>query len=329
VRIFARSLILLLCLVASASFPSHAESTIDGYSGIRIEVSDVQRFWVALDKWKATGGGDSAKLQAILQTDYIDVGTPGLKAFIPGRIVSAHDLANEILSDPGYYSEVRSITERLARDENKLIAVCATMRQIYPHAQFPVIYLLIGRRSSGGTSTPAGLVIGAEMFSHRASSRLHPDDLVSLITHELVHYQQDANGRRLKETDSLLRIAMVEGAADYIAELLTGHDINEAVKPYADSHEQQLWKRFEADMNQPGPAGWLYNGDQVKSGVPPDLGYYEGYKICQAYIDSATDKRAALKILIPLLDERKILAQSHYGDRFRGAVGEPLAADPE
>ncbi len=40
---------------------------------------------------------------------------------------------------------------------------------------------------------------------------------------------------------------MTEGAADFIAELITGNQINEDAKPYGDSHEEELWKKFQED----------------------------------------------------------------------------------
>lgn len=110
---------------------------------------------------------------------------------------------------------------------------------------------------------------------------------------------------------------MVEGAADFIAERLAGHNGDENAKPYADAHEQELWDRFAREMNGTKLSGWLYNGSQVSGGVPPDLGYYEGYKICQAFYEHSADKAMALRQIVSLEDEQAILKESAYGDRFR------------
>jgi uncharacterized protein YjaZ len=110
---------------------------------------------------------------------------------------------------------------------------------------------------------------------------------------------------------------MAEGDADFIAEHYAGHHIDETQKAYGDSHEQELWTRFRAQMNTAGPGDWMYNGDRVTADIPPDLGYYVGYKICQAYYERARNKRAALLTLVALTNERAILAYSRYAERFR------------
>jgi len=181
------------------------------------------------------------------------------------------------------------------------------MQAIDPATRMPTIYLVIGRRSSGG--------IGADMFSTRADSHLHPEDFVALVTHELVHFQQH-DEKDPKMADTLLRSAMVEGAADFMAELLAGHHIGGNTKPYADSHEQELWERFPKVMNGTATQDWLYNSGQVKPGVPPDLGYYEGYKICQSYLQSHKDQPAALLRILSMEDASGLLAESDYADRF-------------
>jgi len=68
--------------------------------------------------------------------------------------------------------------------------------------------------------------------------------VVSIVIHELIHYQQQS-----RDTD-LISESMKEGAADFIAELITGNQIDEDIKPYGDSHEQELWKKFQEDAKK-------------------------------------------------------------------------------
>ena len=169
----------------------------------------------------------------------------------------------------------------------------------------------MGARNSGGTVADAGLILGVEMYSRRPTAALNPDDFVGLVTHELVHFEQKSS-----TSNTLLHQSMIEGAADFIAELIAGRNGNERTKAYADGHEQEIWETFSKEMHGIKLDDWLYNAGKVKAGIPPDLGYYVGYKVCQAYYEHASDKRAALRQIMPMENEEKILKNSTYSDRF-------------
>jgi uncharacterized protein YjaZ len=62
---------------------------------------------------------------------------------------------------------------------------------------------------------------------------------------------------------------------------------------------------------------WLYNGSQAKD-RPADLGYYVGYKICEAYYRNASNKRQAIKDILELKDFRQFLQASKYDEKFGG-----------
>jgi uncharacterized protein YjaZ len=109
---------------------------------------------------------------------------------------------------------------------------------------------------------------------------------------------------------------MTEGAADFIAELITGNQTNEDAKPYGDSHEEELWKKFQEDATKNDFKPWLYNSDDEKRVGPPDLGYYVGYKICQSLYEISPEKGAALKAIIAMKDPKAIIEQSGYSQRF-------------
>ena len=144
------------------------------------------------------------------------------------------------------------------------------LKEIYPDAIFPPVYFVIGRRNSGGTDSDNGLIIGAEMFAD-TGSRIHLTEVVCIVIHELIHYQQQAHG------EDLTTEVMNEGAADFIAELITGNQIDEDTKPYGDSHEEELWKKFQADATKnQNMNAWLYNGGDAKRVGPPDLGLLHG-----------------------------------------------------
>jgi hypothetical protein len=280
---------------------------------VHVVTSDVALFWHAWDVWQGREHGDPKQLAPVLQVEYLDKGSDGVHGFIPQRIVSAQNLAAEILKDVAYYREEHAIADQLVASAAKLQQPIAGLLAIDPQAKVPAIYFVIGARNSGGTVTDKGLILGAEMFSPRVNARLHPEDVLAVAVHELIHFQQENKGQ------NLLAQAMREGAADFFAERLVGHDADEDLKAFGDSREEGIWKLFNAAREGTDIGGWLYNGDSMRftgDGTPPDLGYYVGYKICQAFYESQTDKPAALKTLLALRDPEAILAQSHYAERF-------------
>jgi uncharacterized protein YjaZ len=186
---------------------------------------------------------------------------------------------------------------------------------MYPDAVFPALYFVIGRRNSGGMSSPRALIIGAEMFAGEGA-RLSFDDMVPMVAHELMHFQQQTTQ---EAGGSMLGTCLREGAADFLAEQLAGRHINEAIRGYGDAHEHELWPKFLRDLQQPdGHKAWLYNfGDKSRT-YPPDLGYYMGYKITQSYFQRAKDRAAALRTIVVMRDPQKLMQESGYHMRFAG-----------
>src|SRR5579871_200158 len=83
---------------------------------------------------------------------------------------------------------------------------------------------------------------------------------------------------------------------------------------FGDDHEQELWTEFSAAMHGTETNRWLYEGDKAQ-GRPADMGYYEGYKICQAYYNKATDKQAAVRTILEMKDPEGFLKESGYDPR--------------
>ena len=274
-----------------------------------ISTADVDLFWRAYDAWKTATNATPDALAAIFDREYIKKGSQGVQDFIPDRLISAEALANMILKDPKYYETVRANTEKMKSFVPEIRGGFQRLKQIYPDAVFPPVYFVIGRRNSGGTDTENGVIIGSEMFAD-TGSRIHLSQVVCIVIHELVHYQQKARG------EDLITAVMTEGAADFIAELITGDQIDENIKPYGDSHEQELWKKFQEDAAKNDFASWLYNGDDEKRVGPPDLGYYIGYKICQSLYEILPDKAAALRTILAMKDPKALIEQSGYSQRF-------------
>lgn len=275
-----------------------------------ISTADIDLFWHAYDEWKTEAHSAPDQLSGILDRDYIKKGSQGVQDFIPDRIISSDALAKMILKNPKYYDDVRANTQKMQSLVPEIRKGFSKLKEIYPDAIFPPVYFVIGRRNSGGTDSDNGLIIGAEMFAD-TGSRIHLTEVVCIVIHELIHYQQQAHG------EDLTTEVMNEGAADFIAELITGNQIDEDTKPYGDSHEEELWKKFQADATKnQNMNAWLYNGGDAKRVGPPDLGYYMGYKICQSLYEISPDKAAVLKTIVAMKDPKAVIEQSAYSQRF-------------
>jgi hypothetical protein len=305
--ILAASILTSPCC-AQAPFTNNPDSA-------RLVTSDIPLFWTAFDRASFRNAG------ATFQRDYIDAGSDGVKDFIADRIVNGELLAKLVATRIHYYSAIRANTLAIANDRAVRDSIRVSFRRLatlYPAAVFPNVYFVIGRMNSGGTSSSRGLIIGAEMNARDDSTPIGELDawakavtgplanVAHVVAHELIHFQQASIRQR-----TLLSQAMVEGAADFVAELISGKHINAVVARYGETHEAALWDEFRPAMRGTEMNKWLY---QAASSVdrPADLGYWMGYRICAAYYARATDKAAALAAIIRMDDPEKILAESGY-----------------
>jgi hypothetical protein len=223
-----------------------------------------------------------------------------------------------------YYDAIRANT--LAVDTSDAIkdSIRASFRrltQFYPDARYADVYFLIGRMNSGGTTGRNSLLIGTEIFGRDANTpvgELDPwrkavtgqiADLPHIVAHEMIHTLQ---GRRLGKP-TLLSAALDEGGADFLSELISGKHIINPAYAYGDAHEAELWQRFRTEMDSARTDGWMGQGDKTPPGVPADLGYWMGYKICKAYYERSTDKRIAVREILLFKDPKAFLDASGYG----------------
>jgi hypothetical protein len=274
--------------------------------------SDIGLFWNVVDR--LPGAPDPALL---LDREYLDKGTPGLHGFIFRRIGSGAKLHAALTRYPKYYAAVRPHSLQAVKVEGDVRAAMRSFKGLYDKALFPDVYFVIGAMSSGGTASMDGLIIGTEVFSRAPEvpvDELSPawvagtksaSYLPSLVVHELMHFQQDNEG------SSLLAASVKEGAADFLASLLVKGNFNEHVYAYGYANEAQLKQEFAAVMDGASVDGWLYSGGKVE-GRPNDLGYFMGFRICQAYYQRAPDKRKAIVDILNVKDAKRFLSDSGY-----------------
>jgi hypothetical protein len=285
----------------------------------RFVTSDIELFWKAYDK--ATVDNDLI----VFRDEYLKSGSEGLKEFSRLRIGNSCNLVGTISQSKAYYEALREPSMRVADFEPQVRKSFYKLKEVYPDAVFPDVYFLIGRMSSAGTLSPKGLYIGVDMFGankagitdglsdwHRAV--IGPIDRIPFVViHEAVHYQQKYPA---DSVSTLLAKSINEGVADFIAELVSGDNINPHLHKYGNPIENELWKEFEKEMLATNVSNWLYQGDDAKD-RPADLGYYMGYKIAESYYKHSSDKKMAVRELLEITDFPAFLAASKYPAKFR------------
>lgn len=270
---------------------------------------DIARFWQAFDAINATT--DSAERLRLIQTLYIDPGTPGLHALMAARRYTAQQYVDAIVRWPSFWRSVRPLTARAQQAASSLNADVARFRSLYPELRPATITYAIGVLRTGGTTTGDKVLIGAELALGDETVDVSelPDPLRTRLgiffrsrpfannaqnnIHEYVHTQQ-------QETQgSLAQQVLREGVAELVAERITNRRPALPLYTYGPAHDAAIRQRFLAEMRSSDYDNWLWNSANNPFGVS-DLGYYVGYRIARSYYDAARDKRLAIKQLIEL-----------------------------
>lgn len=284
----------------------------------QIVTSDIALFWKAYDMAKPEND------LIVFRDQYLRKGSVGLKEFTRTRIGSSCGLVDAIEKHPKYYAALREGSLKVDSYKEPIRASFHKLKEMYDGAVFPNVYFLIGRMNSAGTLTDEGLLIGVDMFGRTKDMPLDElsdwhkavikptEALPFLVAHELIHYQQ----KYPTEHTTLLQQAITEGSADFIAGLIAGGHGNEHLHVYGNPREKELWLEFKKEMTGTDSSNWLYQGDKAKN-RPADLGYYIGYKICEAYYKNAMDKKQAIKDILEIKDFEQFLRASKYEEKFK------------
>jgi hypothetical protein len=121
---------------------------------------------------------------------------------------------------------------------------------------------------------------------------------VYVITHEYVHVQQSA-ALADDEYPTVLAGSLMEGAAEFVAELTARSVAYSQLTADTRGHEKEIETAFVPDEDQKDLSHWLYNSTADKHG---DLGYWVGYRIVKACYQSSKDKPQALREILQMTD---------------------------
>jgi uncharacterized protein YjaZ len=254
--------------------------------------SDVKNFWTAFDSLSLSSGNPFK--------EYMKKGSTGLRGFTENRIENADALYKKVVESKEDYLKSRHVLDSLPLKEKQVKEVYRKLKALYPAAQFPPVYFVVGRFNSGGTTSEDGLIIGVEKLKNL-------DRLVPLIAHELIHFQQT----HAVKMPSLLEASIMEGGADFIGELISGIHLNPETFNYGEEHEEVLIKEFVTLMDKTNYQDWLYS-TSGKDKRPRDLGYWIGYKIVKAYYNQASNKSEALETMLKIPEANNVLKESSF-----------------
>lgn len=288
---------------------------------VEIQLDDLERF-VAL--FERTGGAPTAEQ---LQSEYLDPGSYGVEVFTPNRIVSAERLAAAIATDPqAYRKAIDECLPQVRLANRDLRSIYLGLRGTFPEASLPQVYVLFGAGNSGGTAASGAQVLGLEVLCKMAAA---PEDLRRTLrhffAHETVHALQNDAGRAAGR-DFLLQNVLAEGAADFIARMVTGEEPDASRADWAAPKEQELVAMLASDIDIVASATeetrpqaeaamyrWVRNYGAAPEGWPSELGYWMGMRIWEAYWSQADDKQAALRRMLTIENPREILALARSG----------------
>jgi hypothetical protein len=287
-----------------------------------VVTADVAHFWRAFD--------ESAKVPTerrvdVYRREYFDLASQGLKDYAAFRRVTAETLAAHVEQNRGAYATIRPYVNYVVKQKPVIQAAFRRLKALYPDMKFPAhVYFVVGPQKGGGMNSDNGIILAADMFATppgapysytRVSAAYVPYSAV----HETIHFNQ---AYQTNDQSTLLQNVVSEGAADFIASLVLEEP---TVRQHTDRwdygcrNEDELAARLlrEADLKITKP--WMFD-HAPDTGWPPDMGYWIGYRIAQAYYGWANDKRAALRAMLGVTDFKAYLEASGYPDSRTSCV---------
>jgi hypothetical protein len=304
-RINLGVVIVALAGAAISGAAQSATSTVPGpAAGPVIQIEDVDRFYKVYD---AAGGHPTADQ---LQHDYIDPGSDGLHHFAKIRNISGTTIAKTLAEHPEIYSDAKRCMVVLPRVRQRLEAALLKLGQLYPEARFPPVTIAVGRGKPVAVGGPAsGVQIGLEALC--ATNWLNPnveDRFVHMIAHEYAHVQQ-APALADNEHPTVLELSLIEGAAEFTGELISGDVAYSQFRASTKGQEKDIETAFVSDEDKTDLSQWFNNSTREK---PGDLGYWVGYRIVKSYYQHAGDERRAFREILEMTDPKAFLAKSGW-----------------
>jgi hypothetical protein len=289
---------------------------------VKIITSDIHNFWKAYEK----ANKDTLHYKQLFKQFYFDKASIGMNDYMGKKVKIIDYFISHIKSKPKYYNSIKGKTLQVDSYKSDFIKSFKNLKDIYPNAQFPNIYFVMGAFTSGGTVTDAGLLIGVNQYC--VDDDVNIDEISAnekmvvgkfkylkfVVPHELIHFQQDS----LKSDTTTLSYAIAEGMADFIGELISGIKAAPELHSWASGKEKAIWERFKIDMYEDRYSNWIANGSSSTLDNPQDQGYWVGYQICKSYYDNSVDKKQAIYDMLNIKDYKDFLQKSKWEEKLAG-----------
>jgi len=107
-------------------------------------------------------------------------------------------------------------------------------------------------------------------------------------------------------------MSIAEGAADFVTFLLQGKYSDPLVYSYGYENEDKLWELFQVQKDSEETDEWLFNSYNLKTGIPGNMGYFIGFRICESFFHRAPDKIAAVKEILEIQYFENFWKESGY-----------------
>jgi hypothetical protein len=282
----------------------------------KIITKDIHHFWEAYD----ASIKNSNNARKIYKEYYFDKASDGMKDYAGSKISSINYFIEHIQTHPKLYNTIRENTLKVDDYRKEIQQSFKNFKALYKEAKFPDVYFVIGAFTSGGTVSPAGLLIGTNQMSDgknvnteelnfREKMLMNKSKfLPHVVAHELIHFQQN----EIKRDTITLGYAINEGMADFLGELISGDTANRKIFDWTKGKEKQIWANFKKDMYFNRYSNWIANSGTASKDSYPDLGYWIGYEICKSYYENFKDKKQAIYNMLHIQDYRKFLKESKW-----------------
>ncbi len=280
---------------------------------IDIITTDITHFWQAYDSVRSTSVRE--KQIDFVQRLYLDKGSFGIEYTLDFQSANAENWVDMIAQQQQRLEEIRPLTLSVLEQKATLERKIERFKQLYPNFKSGNVYMIIGTGVFGGRVSGTNLIIGTEVVAEN-----RPNWAVPIVLHEFVHTQQTMSD------DALLSHSILEGMADFVAELVNEEDLAQTYPggyiDFGNKNEKAVWKAFKKYMYSDAKGKfylWMYDrkGFPINGEHMRDLGYFMGYKICKSYYAQAPDKTLALREMLEMdysnnENARQFLLKSGY-----------------
>lgn len=275
-------------------------------AGPAVHVEDVYRFYKIYD---AAHGQPS---DSQLQRDYLDSGSAGLHHLAELRKVTGASIAKNMAAHPENYADAKRCMAVLPRVRERLDVALHRLGQLYPPTTFAPATIAVGRGKPVGVTDASGVIIGLEALCAINYLDANVEDrFVHVLAHEYAHVQQALRVPAFYDNPkpTVLEESLIEGAAEFTAELASGSVAYTDLAAMTKGHEKAIEDAFVTDEDKTDLSTWLYNGTLTK---PGDLGYWVGYRIVKSYYRHAADKTQAVRDILEITDAKAFVARSQW-----------------